>query len=289
MTILDHKIDFVVTFTVKDANPNGDPLSANLPRTDLMSYGEMSDVCIKRKIRNRLQDEGYPIFVQARDRVEDDQYSLEARYKANIKELGSKPTDQEIFNYFCEKWMDTRSFGQVVTFNNLSIGIRGPVSISLAKSLSPVVITTMQITRSTDGMASTTGKKSSDTMGSKSFVEFGVYQFCGSINPYFAEKTGFSNEDAQAIKEALRTLFINDASSARPDGSMEVKEVFWFEHPSKLGLVSSAKIHQLVQSAPDFDPNNPAEDYDLFHVHLDEEKARALEEKGLKIEVMKGY
>ena len=289
MAVLNHKIDFVVTFMVKDANPNGDPLSENLPRTDVLSFGEVSDVCIKRKIRNRLQDAGYPLFVQAKDRVDDGHFSLEERYKANIKELGDKPSEGEIYNYCCKKWIDTRSFGQVITFNNLSIGIRGPVSIGLAKSLAPVIVSTMQITRSTDGMASTTGKRSSDTMGSKSFVEFGVYAFCGSINPYFAEKTGFTDEDAAALKEALRTLFVNDASAARPDGTMEVKEIFWFEHPAKLGLISSAKTHALVIREANFDPVNPVEDYDSYQVHLDMEKVKELEDKGLKVEQIKGY
>ena len=93
MAVLNHKIDFVVTFMVKDANPNGDPLSENLPRTDVLSFGEVSDVCIKRKIRNRLQDAGYPLFVQAKDRVDDGHFSLEERYKANIKELGKMLCD----------------------------------------------------------------------------------------------------------------------------------------------------------------------------------------------------
>ena len=221
MTALANKIDFVVTLTVADANPNGDPLNANLPRTDMMSFGEMSDVSIKRKIRNRLQDAGHEIFVQSNDRITDGNRSLEGRYNANIKKNMS---DQEIYDYFCEKWIDTRAFGQVITFNNKSIGIRGPVSVSLGKSLTPISVTTMQITRSTDGKESKTGKRASDTMGSKSFVDFGVYKFCGSINPYFAEKTGFSDKDAEVLKEALRTLFINDASSARPEGSMELRD-----------------------------------------------------------------
>lgn len=286
---LNNKIDFVVTFTVDHANPNGDPLNQNMPRMDLMSYGEMSDVSIKRKIRNRLQDQGYDIFVQANDRNEDGFTSLQARYKAHMKNMGAKPSSDKIYNYFCEKWIDTRAFGQVITFDNNSIGIRGPVSISIGRSFSPILATTMQITRSTNGMEADEGKRSSDTMGSKNFVDFAVYYFKGSINPYFSEKTGFTEEDAMAIKEALRTLFVNDASSARPEGSMEVQEIYWFTHPSKLGVASSAKIHGLVKSHLEAELNRLPRNYENFQVGLDEEKAALLEEKGLKIEIIPGY
>ena len=147
---LENKIDFVMFFTVDHANPNGDPLNGNMPRNDYDGFGEISDVCIKRKIRNRLQDAGEKIFVQSNDRIEDDLKSLEARFN-NVFKKG-KDDDETVFTQSCELWIDVRSFGQVVTFQNRSIGIRGPVSISMAKSLSPVNIISMQITRSTNGM-----------------------------------------------------------------------------------------------------------------------------------------
>ena len=117
MSAITNKIDFILTFTVRNANPNGDPLNENYTRTDMQSYGEMSDVSIKRKIRNRLQDEGYEIFVQSNDRVQDGCFSLEARYKKSAEEFGKKADDQEIFDYFCKKWIDTRAFGLVITFD----------------------------------------------------------------------------------------------------------------------------------------------------------------------------
>ena len=220
--MLENKVDFIMTIEVNNANPNGDPLAGNNPRIDSKGYGEISDVCIKRKIRNRMQDEGYEIFVKSRERQDDGFNSLAVRYKNFFK--GEKD-DLVVEKGFNEKWIDVRAFGQVITYENKSIGIRGPVSISIGKSLSPIDITTMQIVRSTNGMeAKSQSGRSSDTMGTKHYVEYGVYVIYGSVNCFFAEKTGFDKDDLEALKESLRTLFINDSSSARPEGSMEVKE-----------------------------------------------------------------
>ncbi len=285
--MLSNKIDFVLFIDVTAANPNGDPLSGNMPRQDNNLHGIMSDVCIKRKIRNRLQDAGEPIFVVANDRIEDGVYSLQKRFQ-NV--FGSKKNDGKdtAHDESCKRWTDVRAFGQTITFNNLSIGIRGPVSISLAKSLDPVDVTTMQITRSTNGMeASVDKQRSSDTMGSKHYVEYGLYKVCGSINPYFAERTGFSEEDAEKIKEALRTLLVNDVSSARPDGSMEVKKLYWVKHPSKLGTVSSAKVHQLFNYKRKDEDTRPVSFEDYIE-DIDTEMLKDLENKGVIIEEIEG-
>lgn len=272
-----------MTISVENANPNGDPLNGNLPRTDYETRGEISDVAIKRKIRNRLQDFGQEIFVQANERTTDGHQSLEARFNSNFT---TKDKDDDVYKACCEKWIDVRSFGQVVTYQKRSIGIRGPVSISLAKSVEPVTTVTMQITRSANSMKAEEGKqRSSDTMGSKSYVDFGIYVVRGSINPYFAEKTGFTREDADLIKEALLSLFENDASSARPEGSMEVKELFWFEHPDKLGIVSSAQVHRLVLHDQS---DARAIDYKSYNFRLDDEKLAPLKEKGLEVKVLAG-
>lgn len=284
MTSLERKIDFVVFFTVKNANPNGDPLMGNMPRTDYDGYGEVSDVCIKRKIRNRMQDLENDIFVQSRDRTVDGYNSLEARFKA---EFDKKTGDDTVASEACEKWIDVRSFGQVMTFQNRALGIRGPVSISLGKSLDPVDIVTLQITRSTNGMESEVGKRSSDTMGSKHYVEFGVYKLSGSINCYFAEKTGFSGKDADIIKETLRTLFTNDMSSARPEGSMEVKKVYWFEHSNKLGVASSAKIHSLIEHKVKDDVDKVTS-YDDYKIYINNERFGSYRDLGLKLEEFEG-
>ncbi|HEK9992227.1 TPA: type I-C CRISPR-associated protein Cas7/Csd2 [Streptococcus equi subsp. zooepidemicus] len=281
--MLEHKIDFMVTVEVKEANANGDPLSGNMPRTNAKGYGLMSDVSIKRKIRNRLQDMGQSIFVQANERIEDEFRSLENRFSA---QFDKNDKDDDIERRANELWLDVRSFGQVFTYLKKSIGVRGPVSISMAKSLEPVVISSLQITRSTNGMEPKgDSSRSSDTMGTKHFVDYGIYVIKGSINAQFAEKTGFSEEDADIIKQALVSLFENDASSARPEGSMRVREVFWFTHSSKLGNVSSARVFDLLV----FDMETPDKDrYEAYGIHLDEEKLAAYQAKGLTVEVLEG-
>lgn len=250
MSTLKNKIDFVALISVTRANGNGDPLNGNRPRTDLNGFGEISDVCIKRKIRNRMQDMGQPIFVQSEDRCSDGFGSLSERASSVMK--GIKDRD-EYGKLACETWLDVRSFGQVFAFKDakgVSVGVRGPVSIHQATSISAVEIESIQITKSVNGEKK--GKdesRASDTMGTKHFVRFGLYELKGSINVQLAEKTGFTEEDAEIVKECLRTLFVNDASSARPDGSMEVVKLFWWEHNCKEGQYSSAKVHRSVKVA----------------------------------------
>lgn len=245
MSELKNKIDFVVLVSVKNANPNGDPLNGNRPRTDYNGIGEISDVCIKRKIRNRMQDLGECVFVQSDERSDDGANSLKERADC-LKKI--KDAD-EYAKTACEKWIDVRTFGQVFAFSGFnckSVGVRGPVSIHQAVSVNPVEINSMQITKSVSGEKKNGGEKSSDTMGMKHFVRFGLYEIKGSINVQLAEKTGFSEEDAELVKKCLETLFINDTSSARPDGSMEVVKMFWWKHNCKDGQYSSAKVHRLV-------------------------------------------
>lgn len=270
MNTLQHKIDFVVLVSVTMANGNGDPLNGNRPRTDYNGYGEISDVCIKRKIRNRMQDMGHKIFVQSDSRCDDEFGSLSERASSVLK--GEKNRDVYA-QKACETWLDVRTFGQVFAFKDVkgvSVGIRGPVSIHQAVSFSPVEIESLQITKSVNGEKK--DKKgddagmSSDRMGMKHFVRFGLYEIKGSINVQLAEKTGFSYADAQTVKECLRTLFVNDTSSARPDGSMEVVKLFWWEHNCKDGQYSSAKVHRSVKAVLKSGVDVPAraEDYDIF-------------------------
>lgn len=281
--MLENKIDFMVTIEVREANANGDPLSGNMPRTDAKGHGLISDVAIKRKIRNRMQDFGHPTFVQAGDRIEDEFRSLEKRFS---NQFNAKDSDEDIEEQANKLWLDVRSFGQVFTYLKKSIGVRGPVSINMAKSLEPIVISSLQITRSTNGMeAKNESGRSSDTMGMKYFVDYGVYLLKGSINPNFAEKTGFSTEDVEVIKQALVSLFENDASSARPEGSMRVREVFWFTHSNKLGNISSARVFDLFEFDKDNQEKNTYEDYGI---HLNQEKLAEYENKGLKVKILEG-
>ncbi len=281
MGILKNKIDFVALLAVNMANPNGDPLNGNSPRTDYNGLGEMSDVCIKRKLRNRMQDMGKAIFVQSEDRCDDGCKSLSERAS---KEMANIKDRAEYAATACRKWLDVRSFGQVFAFKDakgMSVGVRGPVSIHQAVSVSPVQVEDMQITKSVNGEKKEKGEsRASDTMGTKHFVRFGLYKVKGSINVQLAEKTGFTQEDADTVKECLRTLFMNDASAARPDGSMEVYKLYWWQHDCKDGQYSSAKVHRSVrveQKAPGEIPSC-IEDYILILDPLD----------GLEPEIMEG-
>ena len=278
MSSLNNKIDFAVIIAVTKCNPNGDPLIENRPRTDYNAFGEISDVCLKRKIRNRLQQGGESIFVQSQDSSDDGYNSLSERFKGEIKSKNQK----ESAELACAKWLDVRSFGQVFAFKNVdtkgdSLPIRGPVSIQTAVSVEPIVISSMQITKSVNSESKE--GKSSDTMGTKHRVEFGLYKTFGSINVELAKKTGFSNDDALKIKEALKTLFRDDESSARPSGSMEVVKVIWWEHNCASGQYSSAKVHKLVEINKKVDG---------VAIKLSDYEIKVKELPGLKAEIIDG-
>jgi CRISPR-associated protein Csd2 len=258
LSSLQHKIDFAVLVSVKHANPNGDPLNGNRPRIDYNGYGEITDVCIKRKLRDRLAENGYNIFVQSDDRKNDDAKSLRDRAE---KALGNKFGSGETAKLASEKWFDVRAFGQLFALpkkskskgqdeegdTGVSIPIRGPVTLQSAFSLAPVDVTSTQITKSVSGDGDGS-KRGSDTMGMKHRVDDAVYVFYGSMNPQLAERTGFSDADAEAIRALLPKLFENDASSARPEGSMAVLKVIWWKHSAgKCGQYSSAKVHRTLK------------------------------------------
>jgi len=265
MTNLENKIDFAVVVAVKNANPNGDPLNGNRPRENYDGCGEISDVCLKRKIRNRMQDLGQPVFVKSDDRSDDGFKSLKERADAckPFADAVKKKDVEKAKEIACGEWLDVRSFGQLFAFkgDDASIGIRGPVSIHPAFSVDTIDVTALQITKSVNSVPG--AKKASDTMGMKYRVDFGTYVFYGSINCQLAEKTGFSTEDANSIRQALVTLFENDSSSARPEGSMEVCKVFWWKHNSKSGQYSSAKVHRTLHVRPKTDVPKSIEDYEI--------------------------
>lgn len=252
---LSKKIDFALIIKVKNANPNGDPLNGNRPRSGFDGHGEITDVCLKRKLRDRLQDTGEAIFVQSDERKTDGMASLKNRAYDKDAGLGKEAFDakkssrDETALKACQKWFDVRAFGQVFAFGKgddgaagVSIAIRGPLTIQSAFSVEPISITSTQITKSVSGEGDGT-KKSSDTMGMKHRVDEAVYVTYGAITPQLAEKTGFNDADAEIIKKLLPKLFEGDASSARPEGSMQIEKVIWWEHDSKSGQYSSAKVH----------------------------------------------
>ena len=268
MSTLQNKIDFALLLRVRNANPNGDPLNGNRPRTDYGGFGEISDVCLKRKLRDRLQESGQVIFVQSDDRKVDGETSLRNRAESETNGLGKdawnpkKAKKDETARKASEKWFDVRAFGQVFAFgkdgdaSGVSIPVRGPVTVQSAFSKQIVGVTSTQITKSVSGEGDGS-KRGSDTMGMKHRVDFGIYESYGSINPQLSERTGFSNDDAEVLKNILPRMFENDASSARPDGTMQVLFVVWWKHNCKAGQYSSARVHDslrnLVQEDGSFD------------------------------------
>lgn len=294
---IDHKIDFTVVVGVKNANPNGDPLDGNRPRVNADGLGEISDVALKRKIRNRWQDADLPVLVQMQERVTDGRMNIRDRVKASeavaeVLKLDPKKTPdwkQQFIQAATDSWIDVRAFGQVLPFKNnggkdkdgldgVSIAVRGPVTIQAATSIEPVHVKEEQITKSInlepgDG-------KGSDTMGTKAMVPFNVYVFNGSINAEQAARTGFSEEDAETLKQALATLFVNDASAARPEGSMAVLKLVWWTHSSKLGKLAPYKVHDATKVS--FDKN--ARTFEEVNVTVDDPHV-----EGLKAEEIDGF
>lgn len=205
-----------------------------------------------------------------------------------------KTGDKDTFaRLACETWLDVRSFGQVFAFagkkkddekdaGGISVGVRGPVSIHPAFSVDAVTPTSIQITKSVNSETNEKDpdKKSSDTMGMKHRVDFGLYVVKGSINVQLAEKTGFTDEDGEKLKEALRTLFVNDSSSARPDGSMQVHTLYWWKHNCAIGQYSAAKVHDSIKikKKDGIDEASSFEDYEIVRKEL----------PGLEVEIIDG-
>ena len=248
-----NKIDFLGIILAERCNPNGDPLNGNRPRTNSSTgCGEITPECLKRKIRNRLQDMGERIFVQAGDRVDDGFHSQKDRIDA-FKKAHPVSSVDDLYPLVCQEWIDARAFGLILPLKNnegVTFGIRGPVSISYASSIEPVNISDILITRSENLTAEKNNKKGSTTMGYKYVIDKGGYVFHGSISPSLAKKTGFTKDDAGKIKEALLTLFENDASHARPSGSMTLAALYWWEHQGSLSSHPPIKLFRSVSITP---------------------------------------
>lgn len=274
------KIDFALVISVDHCNPNGDPLNGGRPRQDVRGYGEITDVCLKRKIRDRLQDLGEEILITPIERSYDGFYSTKERVRSKglLNQYAKSKDQMKFVEEACKLWTDVRFFGMVFPFKekgtgSVSIGIRGPVSIGMARSLSPVFIEEIGTTKSMNLNDPTDPDKSvyardSTTLSARHIVETGVYVSHGSIFPELARHTGFSQEDVELLKEALKTLFENDASSRRPTGSMTAK-LFWWEPESESIHVNSAKIFRSLHL-------NPMEDYPYYSYTADDIKGITL-------------
>lgn len=302
MTALSKKIDFALIIDVNKANPNGDPLDGNRPRVDFAGRGEISDVCLKRKLRNRALAMGLPVFVVSSGTENDGCQSLRERFDSYLENGGNPERDS-----LCQQWFDVRAFGQVFAYkaktggkgkgrkkkdeaesaedssgDSVSLHVRGPVTIQTATSLKPVIITSMQITKSVNSEPVSGGGKSSDTMGQKHRVEQGTYVAYGAVSPQLAEETGFTEEDAALLKKLLLTIFEGDASSARPEGPVSVRYLVWWEQENT-GGISSGRVHRSLRSV--------LEGQDAEAALSDAGELRSRMEKilpGLKPEILEG-
>lgn len=257
---IKNRYDFVFFFDVKNGNPNGDPDAGNMPRIDPdTSRGIVSDVCLKRKIRNYVDlvksetvddpdvaegELGYKIYVQEAAVLNDRNRKAYVHYdmKSVTKKLPKAKEDQlKVTKFMCDNFFDIRSFGAVMTTEVNCGQVRGPVQLCFAESVDPVLPLEMSITR----MAVTNEKdaEKEKTMGRKQYVPYGLYRAEGFISAALTEKTGFSQEDLDLLFEALMNMFEHDRSAAR--GLMTSRKLFVFKHDSKLG---NAPAHRLFET-----------------------------------------
>ncbi len=234
--LLNHRIDFQALITVDSANPNGDPMKKGLPRTDSLGRGVISAVCIRRKLRNALAEMGQPILISPPESSGDD-------LAWRLSTLASCP-DGDIPAEACRKWYDVRAFGQLFSVRKMHApGVRGAVSLQPAVSVCPVRLVSTGITCCLPASERA-------AMGFKSTVEHGLYILRGSVIPGIAEKNGFTLTDCELLRKALLRFPDFDCSTSRPAGSMEVRRLYWWEHPGKLGVCSPARVFSSVSVQP---------------------------------------
>lgn len=251
MTALTNRYDFVLFFDVSNGNPNGDPDAGNLPRMDPeTNQGLVSDVALKRKIRNYVAtahegEPGHAIYMTERAVLNDTHAkAYEATgLKQTAKKLPKKDEEAaQLTQWMCDNFFDIRSFGAVMTTEVNAGQVRGPVQLTFARSLEPILPLEISITRS-----SVTNEKDRDkerTMGRKHIVPYGLYRVHGFINAKLAQKTGFTEADLQTLWTALRDMFDLDRSAAR--GEMAARRLIAFKHDSALGNAQAHKLFDRV-------------------------------------------
>lgn len=257
---IKNRYDFVVLFDVENGNPNGDPDAGNMPRVDPESgYGLVTDVCLKRKIRNYVEmakeeEQGYQIYIKENVPLNrSDARALEYLKIDGDKIKGLKKEDPEldrkIRDFMCENFYDIRTFGAVMTTfvkANLNCGqVRGPVQLGFAKSVDPVLPQEVTITRVAITTENDAERKGTE-MGRKYIVPYGLYRLEGYVSANLARKvTGFSEEDLELLWQAILNMFENDHSAAR--GKMAVRKLIIFKHNSELGCAPAYKLFDSVK------------------------------------------
>lgn len=275
MTELNNRIDFVYVFDVQDGNPNGDPDAGNLPRVDAETgMGLVTDVCLKRKVRNYVQvakglSDGYDIFIKEKAVLNDeiDKAHDDSEVKS-IKDAKEKTAAARCF--MCRNYYDIRTFGAVMSTGKNAGQVRGPIQLTFARSVDPVATSEHSITR----VAVATQKESeaqngeNHTMGRKATIPYGLYVCHGFISANLAKQTGFSEEDLQLFFEALKNMFDIDRSAAR--GLMSAQKLIVFRHDSELGNAPANKLFDLVKIRKVSIDNTPRS-FNDYEVSIDRE------------------
>ena len=251
MSLIINRYDFVYLFDVTNGNPNGDPDAGNLPRIDPeTSRGLVTDVCLKRKIRNyvslsKSDNQGYGIYIT-------EKAILNNKHKQAYEALGldkkqkKSDTVEQAREWMCKNFFDIRAFGAVMSTGINCGQVRGPVQFAFATSVDPIVPLEISITR----MAVTDGKEDDDddtkrTMGRKHILPYGLYRVHGYVSARLAEQTGFEQNDLEILWDALQNMFEHDRSAAR--GEMSARKLFVFKHSSDLGSAPAHKLFDTIQ------------------------------------------
>ena len=272
--ILKKRYDFVLLFDVKDGNPNGDPDAGNLPRLDAETgNGLVTDVCLKRKVRNFVQlakqgEAGYDIFVKEKailNNAIDEAHDSEA-VKAQKKDADKTETARQ---FMCAKYFDIRTFGAVMSTGKNAGQVRGPVQMTFGRSIDPIISSEHSITRMAVATEAEAEKQKGDnrTMGRKFTVPYGLYVSHGFISAHLAAQTGFTTDDLNVFWEALEKMFWEDHSAAR--GEMNVRGLYVFEHDSALGRAPAHKLFEKIKVERK-DSSIPARSFDDYKVTIDE-------------------
>ena len=281
MSVIANRYEFVLLFDVTNGNPNGDPDAGNLPRLDPeTNQGLVTDVCLKRKIRNYValekeEDAGYAIYMQEKS-VLNNQHK-KAYDALDIKPIPKKlPKEAEkahaLTEWMCKNFFDVRTFGAVMTTEVNSGQVRGPVQMAFASSIDPVLPMEISITR----MAVTNERdlEKERTMGRKHIVPYGLYRAHGYISAKLAERTGFSEDDLELLWRALINMFEHDRSAAR--GEMSARKLIVFKHDNPMG---NAPAHLLFDSVTveraEGSEDSPAREYSDYRVSIDAERLPA--------------
>ena len=284
--VIKNRYDFVVLFDVENGNPNGDPDSGNMPRVDAETqYGIVTDVCIKRKIRNYIEmakedAAGYRIYVKSHavlNKNDEEAYNALEISADKVAEAKKKDPDIDlkIRNWMCQNFYDIRTFGAVMTtFTKAKLNcgqVRGPVQIGFAKSVDPVIPQEITITR----VAITTEKDAenkNNEMGSKYIIPYGLYRCEGFVSANLARKTtGFTEEDLNLLWDAIYNMFEEDHSAAR--GKMAVRKLIIFKHDSELGNAPSHKLFDLVSvKRKNEESSAPARSFEDYVVSIKEDQ-----------------